>query len=110
VRVGVGVTDFTQPKGSTVSIDLYDKGYNNYLVDFGFNRIYWFHESVINQYCGDKPEKLDLDDDDFDNFLQDAVMNLHSSWVDMATDQRELSSEDLIELNGLLTTFFSAKK
>jgi len=69
-HVRVGVTVFTQPKGSTVSIEQYDEGFSKYLVNFGFNQIDWFHESLIDKYCGPKPEELKgLYDDDSDSII-----------------------------------------
>ena len=49
-----------------------------------------------------------MESDTFDDFLQDACMQLHEMWD--AAGGNTLSDHELIILNGVLTQFFADKQ
>jgi hypothetical protein len=49
-----------------------------------------------------------MNDDDFDNAMQDAVLRVHDAWTD--NGGRALTPEELQSLNALLTGFFAYKQ
>ncbi len=51
-----------------------------------------------------------MNDERFDDFIQDSVMTIHSEWTTEEIGGRELTSEELQTLNDLLTQFFTDKK
>jgi len=49
-----------------------------------------------------------VNEDDFDDFLQDACMKLHEMWC--AAGGQDLSEHELAALNDVLTQFFADKR
>jgi len=49
-----------------------------------------------------------VNEDDFDNFLQDACMKLHEMWC--AAGGRDMGEHELVALNDVLTQFFADKR
>ncbi len=49
-----------------------------------------------------------MNNEDFDEFLQQATLTVHQDWCD--SGGRELNSEELQQLNGLLDLFFASKR
>ena len=49
-----------------------------------------------------------VNEDDFDDFLQDACMKLHEMWC--AAGGRDMGEHELVALNDVLTQFFADKR
>lgn len=51
IRVRVGVTSFSTPKGKELTVKQHDKERSKVLIDFGGGYIDWFHENWLNHYA-----------------------------------------------------------
>lgn len=115
-----GVTVFTQPAGTEITLIQWDADTKKYCVDFSNHLSDWFYYSVVERYC-DFPLDMrrlrqdplkPMNDDVFDCFLDHAMGDVSTRWAKATylTSAQMPTRQEFRNLEYLLRGFFSAKK